>query len=75
MQLISRNITLTNQRLDNFSKEVAGLKKVSNSLKRKKKKNFNKINETISTLKKNLFSLKKDTEVIQTSKPSWATDI
>ena len=36
---------------------------------------FNKLNEKITTLERNLFSLKKDIEVIQTTKPSWATEI
>ena len=36
---------------------------------------FNKLNEKITTLERNLFSLKKDIEVIQTTKPSWAIEI
>ena len=36
---------------------------------------FNKLNEKITTMERNLFSLKKDIEVIQTTKPSWAIEI
>ena len=36
---------------------------------------FSTLNEKTSTMEKNLFSLKKDTDIIQTTKPSCAIDI
>ena len=85
MQLISVNTTLTNHKLDlanliqRLSKEIAGLenlkkKKTQSPLQRKPKKKLKKVNETIFTMERNLFSLKKtDFEVIQTT--SWAIEI
>ena len=74
-QLISGNTTLTNQRLDNFSKEIADLKESLEFTQKGTKGKFNKLNEKITTTEKNLFSLKKDMEVIQTTKSSWAREI
>ena len=71
MQLISGNTTITNQRLDNFSKEIAGLKENLEFTQKEAEEKFNKINETISTMERNLLGLKEDNEVIQTTKPSW----
>ena len=75
MQLISGNTTLTNQRLDNLSKEIADLKESLEFTQEETEEKFNKLNEKITTMEKNLFSLKKDIEVIQTTKPSWAIEI
>ena len=73
MQLISGNATLANQRLDNLtSKEITDLKESLEFTQEETERKFNKLNEKISTMEKNLFSLKKDIEVIQTTKPSWA---
>ena len=36
------------------------------------KRKFNKLNEKITSVERNLFSLKKDIEVIQTTIPIWA---
>ena len=73
MQLISGNATLANQRLDNLtSKEITDLKESLEFSQEETERKFNKLNEKISTMEKNLFSLKKDIEVIQTTKPSWA---
>ena len=55
MQLISGSTTLTNQRLDNLSKEIAGLKESLEFTQEKTKEKLNKINETISTVERNLF--------------------
>ena len=55
MQLISGSTTLTNQRLDNLSKEIAGLKESLVFTQEKTKEKLNKINETISTVERNLF--------------------
>ena len=75
MQLISGNTTLTNQRLDNLSKEIADLKESLEFTQEETEEKLNKLNEKITTMEKNLFSLKKDIEVIQTTKPSWAIEI
>ena len=55
MQLISGSTTLTNQRLDNLSKEIAGLKESLEFTQEKTKEKLNKINKTISTEERNLF--------------------
>ena len=75
MQLISGNTTLTSQRLDNLCKEIADLKESLEFTQEETEEKFNKLNEKITTMEKNLFSLKKDIEVIQTTKPSWAIEI
>ena len=75
MLLISGNTTLTNQRLDNLSKKIADLKENLEFTQEETEGKFRKLNEKISTMEKNLFSLKKDIDIIQTTKPSWAIDI
>ena len=75
MQLISGNTTLTNQRLDDLSKETADLKESMEFTQEETKRKFSKFNEKITSMERNLFSLKKDIEVIQTTKPSWAIEI
>ena len=75
MQLISGNTTLTNQRLDNLSKEIEDLKENLEFTQEETEEKFNKLNEKIATMERNLFSLKKDIEVIQTTKPSWTIEI
>ena len=75
MQLISGNTTLTNQRLDNLSKEIADLKESLEFTQEETEEKFSKLNEKITSMERNLFSLKKDIEVIQTTKPSWAIEI
>ena len=74
MQLISGNTTLTNQRLDNLSKEIADLKESLEFTQEETEGKFSTLNKKISTMEKNLFSLKKDIDIIQTTKPSWAID-
>ena len=75
MQLISGNTTLKNRRLDNLSKEIAGLKESLKFTQEEIEGKFNELNEKITPTERNLFSLKKDIEVIQTTKPSWAIEI
>ena len=55
IQLISGSTTLTNQRLDNLSKEIAELKESLEFTQEKTKEKLNKINKTISTEERNLF--------------------
>ena len=75
MQLIPGNTTLTNQRLDNLSKEIVDLKESLEFTQEETEEKFSKLNEKITTMERNLFSLKRDIEVIQTTKPSWAIEI
>ena len=70
MQLISGNTTLTNQRLDNLSKEIADLKENLEFTQEETEGKFSKPNEKITSMERNLSSLKKDIEVIETTKPS-----
>ena len=67
--------TLTNHRLDNLSKEIADLKESLEFTQEETEGKFSKLNEKITSMERNLFSLKKDIEVIQTTKPSWAIEI
>ena len=69
------NTTLTNQRLDNPSKEIADLKESLKFTKEETEGKYNKLNGKITTMERNLFSLKKDIEVIQATKPSWAIEM
>ena len=75
MQLILGNATPTNQRLGNLSKETADLKESLEFTHKETEGKFSKLNEKITSMERNLFGLKKDIEVIQTSKPSWAIEI
>ena len=75
MQLISGKKTLKNQRLGNLSKETADLKEILESTQEETEEKFSKLNGKITSMKRNLFSLKKDIEVIQTTKPSRAIEI
>ena len=70
MQLISGNTTLTNQRLDNLSKGIKDLKDILEFTQEETVEKISKLNEKITSMERNLFSLKKDIEVIQTTKPS-----
>ena len=63
MQLTSGNTTLANERLDILSKEIAGIKESLELTQEETEEKFNKINETILTMERNLFSLKRDIEV------------
>ena len=72
---MSGNTTLENQRLDNISKEIADLKESLEFTQEETEGKFNKLNEKITTMERNLFSLKKDFEVNQTTKPSCAIEI
>ena len=67
--------TLTNHRLDNLSKEIADLKESLEFTQEETEGKFSKLNEKITSMEGNLFSLKKDIDVIQTTKPSWAKEI
>ena len=75
MELISGNTTLPNQRLDNLIKEIANLKGSLQFTQQETEGKLNKLNEETSRMEINLFSLKKDIELIQTNKPRWATEI
>ena len=75
MQLISGNTTLTNQRLDNLSKEIADLKESLEFTLEETEGKFSKLNEKITSMERNLFGFKKGIEVIQTTKPSGAREI
>ena len=63
MQLTSGNTTLAKERLDILSKEIAGIKESLELTQEETEEKFNKINETILTMERNLFSLKRDIEV------------
>ena len=70
MQLTS-NTTLIN----NFSKEIAGLKESLEFTEEETEEKLNKIIGKISTMERNLFRLKKNIKVIRTTKPGWALEI
>ena len=75
MHLTSGNTTQTNLRLDNLSKETADLRESLEFTQEETEENFSKLNEKITSMERNLLSLKKYIEVIQTTKPSWAIEI
>ena len=52
MQLISGSTTLTNQRLDSLSKEIADLKESLEFNQEETEGKFNKLNEKITTMEK-----------------------
>ena len=75
MQLISGCTTLTNQTLDNLSKEIEDLKESLEFTQEETEGKFSKLNETITSMERNLCSLQKDIEAIQTTKPNWEIEI
>ena len=75
MHLISGNTTQTNLRLDNLSKEIADLRESLEFTQEETEEKFSKLNEKITSMERNLLSLKKYIEVIQTTKLSWAIEI
>ena len=75
MQLISGNATLTNEKLDNLSKEIADLKESLEFTREETEEKFSELNGRITSIERNLFSLKKGIEVIQTTKPSGTIEI
>ena len=66
---------LVNQGINHLSKDIADLKESLEFTQGETEGKFNKLNEKITTMERNLFSLKKDIEVIQTTKPSWAREV
>ena len=73
MQLISGNKMLTSQRFETLIKETADLKESLEFTQEETEGKFSTLNEKISTMEKNLFSLKKDIDIIQNTKPSWTS--
>ena len=57
MQLVSENKTLTNQRLDNRIKEIAGLEESLEFIQEEAEEKFIKITETISKVERDRFNL------------------
>ena len=54
MELISGNKTLTNQRLENLTKEITDLKESLEFTLEETESKFNKLNEKISSIERNL---------------------
>ena len=61
--------------INNFSKEIAGLKESLELTEEETEEKFNKVIDKISTMERNLFRLKKSIKVIRTTKPGWALEI
>ena len=66
---------LVNQGINHLSKDIVDLKESLEFTQGETERKLNKLNEKITTMERNLFSLKKDIEVIQTTKPSWAREV
>ena len=75
MQLTSGNTTPTNQILDNLSEAIADLEESLEFNQGETDGKFSKLNEKITSMERNLFRLKKDIKVIQTTRPNWTMEI
>ena len=75
MQLTSGNTTPTNQILDNLSEAIADLEESLEFNQGETDGKFSKLNEKVTSMERNLFRLKKDIKVIQTTRPNWTMEI
>ena len=69
--LISGNNSLTNQRLDNLSKDINDLKE---SLEFSQNKSDDKFRNMVDKIQKLEQKMKEELDVIQTTKPSWTIE-
>ena len=69
--LISGNNSLTNQRLDNLSKDVNDLKESLEFSQNKSDDKFRNMGDKIQKLEQ---KMKEELDVIQTTKPSWTIE-
>ena len=69
--LISGNNSLTNQRLDNLSKDINDLKESLEFSQNKSDDKFRNIGDKIQKLEQ---KMKEELDVIQTTKPSWTIE-
>ena len=69
--LISGNNSLTNQRLDNLSKDINDLKESLEFSQNKSDDKFRNMGDKIQKLEQ---KMKEELDVIQTTKPSWTIE-
>ena len=72
--LISGNNSLTNQRLDNISKDINDLKESLEFSQNKYDNKFRNMGDKIQKLEQKLNLMKEELHVIQTTKPSWTIE-
>ena len=75
LALISGNNSLTNQRLDNLSKDINDLKESLEFSKNEYDDKFKNTGDKIQKLEEKINLMKDELHVIQTTKPSWAIKI
>ena len=74
LALKSGNNSLTNQRLDNLSKDINDLKESLEFSQNEYDDKFKNMGNKIQKLKEKINLMKEELHVIQTTKPSWAIE-
>ena len=74
LALISRNNSLTNQRLDNFSKDMNDPKESLEFSQNEYDDIFKNMGDKVQKLEENINLMKEKLHVIQTTEPSWAIE-
>ena len=74
LALISGNNSLTNQRLDNLSKDINDLKESLEFSQNEYDDKFKNMGDKIQKLEEKINLMKEELHVIQTTKPSWAIE-
>ena len=74
LALISRNNSLTNQLLDNLSKDINDLKESLELSQNEYDDKFKHVGDKIRKLQEEINLMKEELHFIQTTKPSWATE-
>ena len=74
LALISGNNALTNQRIDNLSKDINDLKESLEFSQNEYDDKFKNMGDKIQKLEEKINLMKEELHVIQTTKPSWAIE-
>ena len=74
LALISRNNSLTNQRLDNLSKGINDLKKSLELSQNEYDDKFKNMGDKIQKLEEKINLMKEELHIIHTTKPSWVIE-
>ena len=74
LALISGNNSLTNQRLDNLSKDINDLKESLEFSQNEYDDKFKNMGDKIQKLGEKINLMKEGLHIIQTTKPSWAIE-
>ena len=74
LALISRNDSLTNQLLDSLSKDITDLKESLEFSQNEYDDKLKNMGDKVQKLQKEIYLMKEEQHVVQTTKPSWAIE-